>query len=256
MCLLLIIVFGSFYCSKKSGTIHVAVPDDLCGLLAVHMAEVEQIPDAQYMQELFPVMDCCSTTTEWALSSDRIDAAWLCPDAACNLLAKDNRFEIIGPALVNSQILVVRHGIEPVRIAYSHKREYLRELICKHYGSGCKAIPVMPAALPYIYEKGEVDGIVIDVMKAMPLKGEYIRLSENSNDVVTYVLVVNRDFLGSEKYRAFIDALIKTSKALNNSDVLTATLGKEKNIIPFYVEQILSLGVRFIPPPVYHNQGN
>jgi len=253
--LLLFTASGYFSCSKKNGTIYIAVPDDLCGLIAVHMAAGKQTSGAQFIQESFPLMDCCSTTAEWALSSDRIDAAWLCPDAARNLLAKDKRFEIIGPALVNSQILVVRQGVKPGRIAYSHRRVYLRELIYKRYGSGCEAIPVMPAALPYIYEKGEVDGIVIDAMKAIPLKGGYIRLSENRNDVVTYVLIVNRDFRISEKYSAFIDVLLTTAKALNNADILTETLGKEKNIMPVSVKQILSLGVRFIPPPVYRNQG-
>jgi hypothetical protein len=61
----------------------------------------------------------------------------------------------------------------------------------------------MPTALPYLYEQGNVDGVVIDVLKSLGLKGKHLRLSPDNTDVVTYVLVVSKKFYGGEEFQQF-----------------------------------------------------
>lgn len=248
---LLVVVCLLLSCPGKHGGIRIAAPDDFCGILARYLTRDKERINAKLSDEVLPLMDCCSTTTEWAMSADEIDVAWLCPDAAQNLLKKDDRFVIIGPALVNSQVLVVREGRNPKRIAYSHKREYQKVLIQKRFGTDCEAVPVMPTALPYLYEKGSVDGIVIDVLKGLTLKGDHLRLSNDNTDVITYVLVVSKTFQHSGKYPQFIEELRNSSIKLNDIDILAKTLSKEMKILSAHASRIDSLSVRFVPPRIH-----
>jgi hypothetical protein len=237
-------------CTERHEGIRIAAPDDFCGILAQYLVRDKALVNAKIAEEVFPLMDCCSTTTEWAMSADEIDVAWLCPDAAQNLLEKDNRFLIIGPALVNSQVLVVRKGANPKRIAYSQKREYQKALIQKRFGADCEAVPVMPTALPYIYEQRSVDGVVVDILAALNLAGDHMRLSGDEGDVITYMLVVSRRFHDSTGFPQFITALKNSTAKLNDIDMLIKVLAKEKRIFPARARQIASLSVRFVAPRI------
>lgn len=250
-CVLLAAVCLLLSCTEKHEGTRIAAPDDFCGILANYLMRDKESMNANMVDEVLPLMDCCSTTTEWAMSADEIDVAWLCPDAAQNLLKKDSRFAVVSPALVNSQVLVVRKGGNPKRIAYSHKREYQKTLIQKRFGKNCEAVPVMPTALPYLYEQGSVDGIVIDVLKGLTLKGDHLRLSGDDTDVITYVLVVSKAFQRSGKFPQFVAALQNGTAKLNDIHILTKVLGEEKKILPAQAKQIASLSVRFIPPRIY-----
>jgi hypothetical protein len=237
-------------CTDQTDRIRIAVPDDLGGIPGTYAVRDQQLSDTALTDDLFPLMDCCNTTTEWALSADRVDMAWLCPDAARTLVEKDGRFEILGPALVNSQILVIGKRRAPKRIAYSHKRSYQKALIRDRFGPGCEAIPVMPSALPYVYAKGEVDGIVVDVLKGLSLQGEHLPLSGNTEDVITYVLVVRKDFRRSPRFLHTLSTLQEGAAELNDDDILAKILGKYKGMTPAQTRQAVSLGVRFVPPGI------
>jgi hypothetical protein len=247
-CVLLTAICLLLSCTERQEGIRIAAPDDYCGVLAHYLVKNKELTNAEFAGEVFPLMDCCSTTTEWAMSADEIDVAWLCPDAAQNLLKKDSRFLILGPSLVNSQVLVIREGGNPKRIAYSHKQEYQKALIQKRFGMDCEAIPVTPTALPYLYEKGSVDGVVVDVLKSLTIKGRHLHLSDDGADVINYVLVVSKAFRGSEIFPQFISALQNSTAKLNDIDVLTKILGEGKKIAPAQVRQIGSQSVRFVLP--------
>jgi len=238
-----------FSCTEKHEGIRIAAPEDFCGILARYLMRDKELVDAKFIEKALPLMDCCGTTTEWAMSADEIDVAWLCPDAAENLLKKDDRFLIMGPALVNSYILVVRGNMNPKRIAYSQKREYQKSLIQERFGIDCDIIPVMPTALPYVYERGNVDGVVIDVLKGLDLKGKHMRLSNNNKDIITYMLVVSKEFHKSARFPQFLSALKNSVEMLNDINVL-GNLGDEekKSISPVELKQIVSLSVRFLSP--------
>jgi hypothetical protein len=246
--LLLLCVLLSCSGGKPEG-VRMALPDDLCGILGYTAVETGKLDRTVIAEKVLPLMDCCSTTAEWAMSSDRIDIVWLCPDAARNLVEKNNQFRNLGMALVNSQILVIRKGLKPKRIAYSHKREYQKALILRRFGTGCEAIPVMPQALPYLFEKGSVDGVVIDVIKGLALNGAHLPLSDKG-DVVTYELVVRKTFLGSPQFPPLLAALQGAAADLNSVGVLGKALEKYKGIKPDDARQALSLGLRFVPPKI------
>jgi hypothetical protein len=250
-CVLLAAAWLLFSCTEKHEGIRIAAPDDFCGVLAYYLVQHKELVNAAPAGEIFPLVDCCSTTMEWAMSADRIDAAWLCPDAAQNLLKKDDRFIIIGSALVNSQVLVIRKDGNPKRIAYSHKREYQRAFIQKRFGMDCETIPVMPTVLPHVYEQGNVDGVVVDILKGMTLKGKLLRLAGDGTDVVTYVLVVSKKFYGSGKFPRFFAALQDSIANLNDIGTLTKVLDEQKKLTAAEVKQIATLSIRFVSPQLH-----
>jgi hypothetical protein len=183
------------------------------------------------------------------MSTGGIDVAWLCPDAARVLIAKDGRFLNMGPAMVNSDILVLRAGA-PKRIVYSQKREHQRKLIAERFGKDCEAIPVMASALPYLYEQGRVDGVVIDVLKGLALKGSHLRLSVGKADVVTYVLVANKNFRYTTRFREFIAVLKENVAELNNIHILTQVLDEQNKMDAGKAGSIAGLSVRFVLPRI------
>lgn len=250
-CILLAAAWLLFSCTEKHEGIRIAAPDDFCGVLAYYLVQHKELVNAESAEKVFPLVDCCSTTTGWAMSADRIDAAWLCPDAAQNLLKKDDRFIIVGPALVNSQVLVIRKDGNPKRIAYSHKREYQRAFIQKRFGMDCEAIPVMPTVLPHVYEQGNVDGIVVDILKGITLKGELLRLAGDDTDIVTYVLVVSKRFSRSANFSRFSVALQDSIANLNDIGTLTKVLDEQKKMTAAEVKQIATLSIRFVSPQLH-----
>jgi len=235
-------------CTEKGEAIRMAAPDGLCEVLARCLIQGGPSARAVPSEEVFPLMDCCSTTAEWALSADRVDVAWLCPDAVKALLAKDDRFLLLGPALVNSEVLVVREGAKVNRIAYGTKREYQRAIIRERFGQACVALPVVPSALPYLYEEKAVDGVVIDVVKGISLKGRHLRLSADNRDVVTYMLVASKSFRRTKAFPQFIARLESEAAQLNKRDVLAEVLGKYKKGTLSHADCVASLAVRFLPP--------
>jgi hypothetical protein len=63
------------------------------------------------------------------------------PDAARTLVEKDNRFIVVGPALINSEVFVMGQSRKPKRVAYSHKRDYQKKLIQRRFGPDCEPVP-------------------------------------------------------------------------------------------------------------------
>lgn len=235
-------------CTQRQEGVRIAAPDDTCGALAREIVKHKALANAELAADPLPLMDCCSTTAQWAMSADRIEAAWLCPDAAQALLQKDGRFVGLGPALVNSEVLVVRGEGSPRRIAYSHKRGYQQALLRQRFGAGCETIPVTPTALPYLYEQGQVDGIVIDVLKGLSLAGRHLPLAGDGRDVVTYVLVVSRGFRDSAGFASFLAALQAGAERLNRTTAFASGPGEKGRLTPAQVKQLAALAVRFVPP--------
>jgi len=180
--------------------------------------------------EAYTVKDCCASTAEWALSGNLLDLAVICPDAAERLVEKDSRFRIEGPCLFNSEVLVRRPGSEPRRVGTAQRRDRQREFLKPFCGSGCAVHPMLPASLPYAYERGIVDGVVVDFLKSSSLAGERIPLAGNEGDHPTYVLVVRKEWASSTRYRQFLDLLRRAATDLERPEVLIGAVASFKGI--------------------------
>lgn len=173
--IILLVWSWGFYRDRSQSDLVIGVSDDSAGLIIKYLVNEKKLQAAAIPGwfEAYPIKDCCTSTTEWALSSGALDIAVMCPDSAARLIQKDFRYEIIGPLMVNSDIIVVKSDHVPGKIAVSQKRTYQEQLVRSKFGNGTKAVPMLSAGVPYAYENNVVDGAVVDILKGINLKGRF-----------------------------------------------------------------------------------
>jgi hypothetical protein len=211
----------------------IGAPDDSGGLIVHCIMKDMGFPDAEVSDggvQAYTMKDCCSNTTEWAFGSDLLDVAVMCPDSAERLIEKDSRFEIIGPGVLNSDVLVVRPGGLPRKIGISRKRGRQAEMVRRILGDGCDTVQMLPASLPFAFDRGVVDGVVVDILKALRLGGERIAASKDGADLVTYVVVAQRKFTSTELYARFMKSYERAVSELNEPGTLARALKEWRGI--------------------------
>jgi hypothetical protein len=198
------------------------------------------------VSKVFNYFDCCCSGTQWALSSQSLDAAILCPDEANVLIAEDSRYTIVGPCLANSVLVVVRDQTRTKSIGVAQSRQYQERLVQNLFGPESKAKPMLIQALPAAYEKNSVDGVVVDVEQAFRLNGTRLSVNRNDIDVITYALVARKDLPCIDE---LINAFSSAAEELNNADSLQQAM-VSLDIYPddnTKASQWLDAGVHFIP---------
>jgi hypothetical protein len=248
----LLLLAGSAFPQREedNGKVKIGAPDDTGGMIIHYLVHEKGYQDAETQGdfEMYPVKDCCASTSQWALSSDLLDLAVMCPDAAASLLEKDGRFEIVSPCLINSDILVVRPGLTPQKVGVAQNRSHQEQIAVGVFGRECATAPMLPAAIPYAYEKKAVDGVVVDALRGFTMAGEKIPAPTGSAGHITYVLVVSKSFKEDPRYSEFITLFQTSVEELNKPDVLLAEIRKYKNIdfTSEEVEQWNRLGIRHV----------
>jgi len=193
---------------KENGELRrVGVPEGAAGLLAAYVLQ-EKMATAVALTVRFEqhtLYDCCAAASQYALGSGNLDVAILCPDAARTLVEKDERFEIVGPVLVNADVFVIRpNGKELSAVGISQKREHQRQMVAERFGDRCEVIPMLHSAVPYAFAKLEVDAVVTDIVQAFSLAGDFHAGEVNGLDLVTAVLVVKKAVKADQQYRLFL----------------------------------------------------
>lgn len=182
------------------------------------------------------------------MSSDVLDLAIICPEAAKKFIENDPRFEIVGTCAKNSDVFVIKEGVTPKRIGIGQKRTYQKELVTKRFGTDCEVKSMMVAALPYALENGLVDAIVIDATKGWVLKGRKEGTVINE-DYVTYVLLARKDFKQSTLFRKFIDVYEQSIKELEEEHIWVEQLSSyiDKNILESEVKKWRMWKIKLVP---------
>jgi hypothetical protein len=186
--------------SETESVLRIGIPDGVGGILASYT--MEKMGDGA--MAITPLRDCCSSTAEWALSGDDVDAAILCPDAALSLIEKDNRYVIIGPFVANSDVVVIRGEVKTGKIGIAQNHFYQAQIVKSLFGSQYEVTFLMPSALPYAYERGLIDGVVIDISPAGQLNGQRFSSRNESGDFVTYVLATRKDLQDKPEFKRLI----------------------------------------------------
>ncbi|MDD2554557.1 MAG: ABC transporter substrate-binding (seleno)protein SaoB [Desulfotomaculaceae bacterium] len=249
--LLFFVVFTAFpQREEDNGKVKIGAPDDTGGMIIHYLVHEKgyQDADTQGEFELYPVKDCCASTSQWALSSDLLDLAVMCPDAAASLLEKDGRFEIVSPCLVNSDIVVVRPGLAPQKIGVAQNRSHQEQIAASVFGPDVATAPMLPVSIPYAYEKNAVDGVVVDALRGFTMTGDKIPVPTGTAGHITYVLVVSKSFKEDPRYSEFVRLFRTSVEELNKPDVLIEEIRKYKNIdlTREEVEQWNRLGIRHV----------
>lgn len=202
----------------------IGIPDGAAGVIVRYV--IDEKMDRQRIQpvryEPYVLHDCCAGATRFALGSGRLDMAIMCPDAADVLTKKDNRYEIVGPAMQNSDVFITRadHQSTETAIAVSQNRGHHLEMVTRRYGERGKAIPMLYGAVPFAYSKGMVGGAIVDITKAFNLEGEISHSAVKGRAVRTYVMVCKKSVKGSGKYRRFMERYGSAVRETNDSNRL------------------------------------
>jgi len=231
--IVILVILGIFIIpgEKKSERIKIGVADDSSGMLIDYIIRSKGLENISLQNnfEAYTVSDCCSSTSQWSLSTELIDVAIMCPTSAENLVKKDKRFDIIGPCILNSDVFVLKDNSSIKSIGVSQNRDHQDKMVTDKFGGSVNINKTLTASLPYAYEKGIVDGILIDFTKAMMINGEKVS-SLMDKDNVTYVLVVSKRFEKDKRYDKFMKSFKESVEELNKFEVLKEELYKYKNI--------------------------
>jgi len=224
--LVLSLAFLVFPGEKKHEGFNIGVPDDSASYIFRYMIEEKKL-DGQLstMLGVYPIKDCCTSTSEWALSTDNLDMSVICPDAARRLLEKDERYVILGPCMINSDILVLHNESSVKRVGITQNRDYQAELIRQCMDNNVEVCPMLSYALPYAYHEEKIDGVVVDVSAALRMEGRKEALRQG-RDTVTYVLVVRKDYLQDASFRDFVNHYNQMLTELENEEQLQRIVNK------------------------------
>lgn len=158
---------------------------------------------------------------QWALSSDQIDIAIICKEAAKSFVKYDENFEIISTLVQNSDVFIMKKN-NPRSIGVIQNKNYQIDLVNNYY-ENTKVVPFINSGLAYALEVNKVDGIVIDAIKSLNLVGNKISTSTKKN-YDTYVLLVNKEFKKTDLYTDFVYLYNKSVEDLKNKKVLREEL--------------------------------
>lgn len=226
------ILFLHFTAGEKlvSGDIVIGIPDDAGGLVVNYLAGEKQSSVKKHeMFGAYSFKDCCTSTAEWALSGEMLHMAVVCPDAAERLILSDSRYEVWGPVAANTDVLVLRPGVKPKKIGITQNRWYQKEIVEDYFGAQCETAPMLSTALPYAYEKGYVDGVVVDITNGIHLRGDFLPGKIQGEDTVTYVLVVRKNMVNMPEVQELLVLWQDAVKELEAFDRL-------EYAISFYLE--------------------
>jgi hypothetical protein len=239
----------------------VGITDGAAGLIASYVLQEKMGSHAIHTVrfESYTLYDCCAGAAQYALGSGHLDIAILCPDAAQALVAKDRRFEIAGPVMVNSDIFITRKGadLHAPDIAVSQKRAYQRQMVARHFGGHSIAMPMLHTAVPFAYARGMVQGAVVDIIKAFSLDGELTAATDQGRDICTSVLVNKKSLKDSKHYQHFLAQYTQAVREMEDQKNLLRLLQTyvSAQITSGDVETWKKMNVHFTDPSIYPRQG-
>lgn len=203
------------------GPVRIGAPDDTAGMLVDYVVHSAQGPESQSVPyELLELRDCCGTKSQTALAAEQIDLAVLCPDAADELIGKDERFRVVGAVAANTDVAIVR-GQAPSRVGVTQNRVYQEQVVSDLFGATTESAPMLTDSLPYALERASVQGLVTDFLRARQIEGtRFSSAMQDGSDRVTYVLVTTDEFAQDPRYDASISAFDLAAEKLGDPRVL------------------------------------
>lgn len=144
--------------------------------------------------------------------------AIVCANSAEKFVENEVNFVIYCDLFKNTDVIVRNSKDTPKNIGVSYKKDYHLDIVSDHYGEANSTI-LMRNAMAYSLEKGDVDAIIIDALKAISLKKSKYNASKY-NDYTTYVLLVNKEYMKTEDFKIFSKMYNRAVKDLQNKDTL------------------------------------
>lgn len=131
--------------------------------------------------------------------------AIVCKEAAEEYIRINDDFEIYAKLVQNSDIIL--ESDRPIKkVGYTQNKNFHMEFIKNKYGN-VELHEMNAQSLPYSYEVGRVDAVIMDITKLGILEGKVIQPSED--DFTTYVLIVKKDYKDTNEFLSFVKAYNK-----------------------------------------------
>lgn|GEM_PF-687840 len=254
LALSVLFLFGLGKGCRQEETSYMGLPDGAAGLLARYVLEKKMATGAiqAHRFEPYSLYDCCTGASEYAMGSGRLDIAVMCVEAARELVAKDGRFAIAGPVMMNSDIFIIRSGADLRRptIAVSQKRAFQFEMVRQRFGDESRPVPMLHSAVPFAYARGLVEGAVVDITRAFSLPGDFNPATDKDREICTYVLVNKKALQGSSRLLNFLSAYGQAVREMDDADNLLRLLRSyvSADITIGDVEKWKKMKVRFTCP--------
>ncbi|MEG0671806.1 ABC transporter substrate-binding (seleno)protein SaoB [Clostridium sp.] len=161
------------------------------------------------------------------MSSDAVDLAIICSSKAEDFVENDNRFDII-PNFISNSSIVVSKKENPRVIGVSQNRQYEIDMVKSQFGDNCEVVEIASRALPYALEKGEVDAIVVDYLKSLPIQG-YRIFPQQKKDFSTFSIVIRKELKDDKRYKKFITIYNETISDLLREYKFLELISKVRN---------------------------
>lgn len=259
----LILIFVPQTPAGKMQGVTIGIPDGSPGLIIQYLADKNASAHRIRTKPLVPytLYDCCAAATQYAMGSGRLDMAVMCIKAAGKLVQKDSRYLISGPVIFNSDVLITRPEFleKKLTIAVSQQRGFQQKIVMLQTEFYGKPVSMLHSAVPYAYSRGVVDGAVVDIIRAMDLKGKIhgpVTLPEKER--VTHVLVVKKNFCNQPAFIEFMDSynqIVDQLKTRQNlADLLRTYISKD--VTQGDIDLWEKMNVHFTHPLNNHRQGS
>jgi len=238
----------------------IGVPDGAAGMLFQYVLEEKHRQPSMHtvLYEPYMLYDCCASAGQYALSSGTLDLAVMCQDAAEALVAKDDRYSIVGPVMENSDIIFLHPDadLQAPTIAISQKREFQRKMVASNFAGRGKCMPMLHSAIPFAYARGIVDGAVLDIIKTRGLTGVAYPTAAGEG-VYTYVLVVRKTIAVTSGFAALMAEYDRAVREMALDERLLYLLKRygSEEYTEGEVAQWKKLHVRFVSPLGNHQSG-
>ncbi len=159
------------------------------------------------------------------MSSEEINVAFYCSHIAKHTAQANENVMIYGPAVMNAEVICYKDDWEDVKtVGVGQGREQEKRLAEENYPQIEAFREVTQKGILYALEDRQVDAVIQDVTKAAQTPHyDFLPLSEN--DHISYVLVVDKDFVGTEAFADFIKSYNEAVRKLNKPAYLSERLG-------------------------------
>jgi len=203
--------------------LRVGVGEGMAGLMMGDVAIAAE--EAGFIIDVNLFVDCCGNAAQWAINSGALDVGFFCPGIAGVLTSLNRELEIYGAAVMNSEVMAIRAGIDaPAVAAVPFQRYFLNDLVHENFPSVTEIIQAAPDALLFALSSGRAESAILDVAQAMRAP-EYVFMPLSAEDFVSYTLVVHKDIIDTPQFAGFIEAYNLVADDYNDPAYLASRFG-------------------------------
>lgn len=141
--------------------------------------------------------------------------AVVCKEAAEDFMTADPDFEIVGPVVMNSDIIVETEDREVKIVGITNNKDFHIDFAKDLYGENIRIHEMKPNSLPYAYRNNQIDAMIIDINLYNEETMEGVVRHPTKGDYVSNVLIADSDFMKTQEFKDFIVEYNKTVEEIN-----------------------------------------